>query len=106
MREVRMFGGVSFMVDGRMAVATGREGDLLVRIDPDRYASLREVPGAQEAVMGPDRPMGPGWIRVARPHLETHDELSFWIRAALEFHASQTKGAEVADPPRPSDNAG
>lgn len=90
-REVRMFGGVSFMVDGRMAVAAGREGDLLVRIDPARYDQLLQVSGAQDAVMGADRPMGPGWIRVERPHLETSDELSFWIQTALEYHA-QTKG--------------
>lgn len=87
-----MFGGVSFMVDGRMAVAAGRDGDLLVRIDPARHDELLQVPGAGDAVMGADRPMGPGWIRVERPHLETNDELSFWIRTALEFHAAHTKG--------------
>ncbi len=91
-REVQMFGGVSFMVDGRMAVAAGRDGDLLVRVDPARHHQLLQVPGAQEANMGTDRPMGPGWLSVKRPHLEASDELSFWIRTALEFHATQTKG--------------
>ncbi len=91
-REVRMFGGVSFMVDGRMAVAAGCGGDLLVRIDPTRYDRLRQLPGAHAAVMGSDRPMGPGWIRVTRLHLDTDDELGFWIRTALEFHAARTTG--------------
>lgn len=89
-REVRMFGGQSFMIDGRMAVAAGPEGDLLVRIDPADYDELIQVPGAQAAIMGTDRPMGPGWIRVERAHLETADELNFWINRALDYHATQS----------------
>lgn len=89
LREVRMFGGVSFMIDGRLAVAAGRAGDLLVRIDPARHEELRELPGARAAVMGTDRPMGPGWISVERPHLVTDDELGGWLRTALEFHAER-----------------
>lgn len=89
-REVRMFGGLSFMIDGRMAVSAGREGDLLVRIDPTEHDRLLEVPGAQNAIMGTDRPMGPGWITVQRTYLSTSDQLSLWIRTALEYHAAQT----------------
>ncbi len=59
-----------------MAVAVGCEGDLLVRIDPDRHDQLLQVPSDQDAVMGTDRQMGPGWIRVERTRLETSDELS------------------------------
>lgn len=89
-REVRMFGGLSFMIDGKMAVSAGREGYVLVRIDPTEHDQLLEVPGAQNAIMGADRPMGPGWITVQRSYLSTSDQLSFWIRTALEFHAAQT----------------
>lgn len=92
-REVHMFGGVSFMVDGRMAVAAGRSGDLLVRIDPTQHDQLLQIPGAQVAVMGADRPMGPGWISARRSHLETGDQFGFWIRTALEFHAAQANEA-------------
>jgi hypothetical protein len=55
-REVSMFGRLSFMVDDRMVVAVGRDGDLLVRIDPARNDELLTVPGAKPAVMGADRP--------------------------------------------------
>ncbi|MEO6955567.1 MAG: TfoX/Sxy family protein [Antricoccus sp.] len=89
-REVRMFGGLSFMIDGRMAVSVGREGDLLVRIDPTEHDQLLKMPGAQNAIMGADRPMGPGWITVQRTYLSISDQFSFWIRTALEFHAAQT----------------
>jgi TfoX N-terminal domain len=83
-REVSMFGGLSFMVDGSMVVAAGRDGDLLVRIDPTRHDELLAVPGAGPAVMGADRPMGPGWVRVSPDGLSTDEQLAFWTRVGLE----------------------
>ncbi|MGV8976754.1 MAG: TfoX/Sxy family protein [Cellulomonas sp.] len=108
-REVQMFGGVSFMVDGTMAVAARRDGDLLVRIDPARHDQLRQVPGARGATMGTGRSMGPGWISVERSHLGTGDELSFWTRTALECRrrvmpqAARSHPRKVAEIVRVSD---
>ena len=90
-REVSMFGGLSFMVDDSMVVAVGRDGDLLVRIDPARNDELLKVPGAKPAVMGADRPMGPGWTRIARDGLSTDKQLAFWIDVGLEHRAAQAK---------------
>jgi hypothetical protein len=83
-REVSMFGGLSFMVDDSMVVAAGRDGDLLVRIAPERNDELLGVPGAKPAVMGADRPMGPGWITVSHDGLTTDGQLAFWIQVGLE----------------------
>lgn len=83
-REVSMFGGLSFMVDEAMVVAAGRDGDLLVRTDPARYAALLELPGARPAVMGADRPMGPGWITVAADGISTDEQLASWIQVGLD----------------------
>lgn len=88
-REVSMFGGVSFMVDGSMVVAAGRDGDLLVRIDPARNGELLKLPGARPAVMGADRPMGPGWISVSHDGLATDEQLAFWTRVGLEHRAAR-----------------
>jgi len=63
-REVRMFGGLSFMVDERMAVVAGRAGDLLVRTDPAEYDDLLQR-GGIPAHMGNHRPMGRGWLTAA-----------------------------------------
>ena len=91
-REVSMFGGLSFMVDDSMVVAAGRAGALLVRIDPARHDELLDVPGARPAVMGPDRPMGPGWIAVAPDGLTADEQLAFWIGVGLERHAARAPG--------------
>lgn len=89
-REVSMFGGLSFMVDDSMVVAC-RDGGLLVRIDPARYDELLDLPGAQPAVMGADRPMGPGWITVSHEGLTTDQQLAFWTQVGLEHRATRAK---------------
>jgi TfoX/Sxy family transcriptional regulator of competence genes len=85
-REVSMFGGLSFMLDNRMVVSVNRDGSLLVRVDPGRSAELLSVPDAQPAVMGADRPMGPGWITVTANGLTTDQQLTDWIEVALQHH--------------------
>ncbi|SDD67078.1 TfoX/Sxy family protein [Auraticoccus monumenti] len=82
-REVRMFGGLSFMVDERMAVAAGRDGSLLVRTDAGRHEELLGR-GAQPATMGPDRPMGRGWLTVPAPLVDDDRELGFWIQVGID----------------------
>jgi len=90
LREVSMFGGLSFMVDGSLIVAAGRGGDLLVRIDPARHDELLDAPGASPAVMGADRPMGPSWITVSHDALTTGQQLAFWIQVGLDRPAGRT----------------
>ena len=92
-REVSMFGGLSFMVDDSMVVAAGRNGDLLVRIDLAGYDELLNVPGAQPAVMGVDRAMRPGWITVSGDDLTSDKQLAFWMQVGLEHRASQDGSA-------------
>lgn len=99
-REVSMFGGLSFMVDDSMVVAAGRDGDLLVRIDPGRSDELLNVPGAKPAVMGADRPMGPGWISISCEGLATDTQLAFWTQVGVEHQAAQTK-SRIEDPVAP-----
>lgn len=90
-REVRMFGGISFMVDERMVAAARGDESLLLRIDPAEHDRLVALPGAQPAVMGANRPMGPGWITVRADALDG-DGLTRWLQSALAFHASQGSG--------------
>ncbi|SJN21284.1 hypothetical protein FM104_03065 [Microbacterium esteraromaticum] len=88
---MKMFGGVSFMVDERMLVAVRNDGELLLRIDPADSERLLDEPGAHEALMGADRPMGAGWISVRSDVLEGPG-LGEWLGRALAFHAGQAGG--------------
>ncbi|WP_257132968.1 TfoX/Sxy family protein [Streptomyces sp. ms184] len=83
-REVKMFGGISFMVDERMVAAARGDGDLLLRIDPARREDLLARPGAHEALMGEGRSMGPGWLAVDEAAL-TGAGLAEWLGHALDF---------------------
>lgn len=85
-REVSMFGGRSFMVNGKMVVSALKDGDLLVRVDAERHDALTRQPGATQAEMGAGRSMGPGWVAVSAAAIFSHDGLSFWLDAALDYN--------------------
>jgi hypothetical protein len=82
-REKRMFGGVSFMVDDRMVVSVRGDGSLLVRLDPARCEEFLAM-GAVRAEMGVGRDMGPSWLSVPA----SDGRVEFWLGLALEHHAS------------------
>lgn len=92
-REVPMFGGLSFMVNEKMIVSVRRDGDLLVRVDPERGHELVALAGAGRAEMGAGRAMGPGWIGVAEEAIATDEQLSFWIGVALKYNDQASRVA-------------
>lgn len=85
-REVKMFGGLSFMVNDKIALGTMSDGSLLVRADPKRD-DLLDVKGARQAEMGKGRAMGKGWITVTYEGIATEEDLDFWVGVALEYNA-------------------
>lgn len=84
-REERMFGGLAFLVDEKMVVSVGGDGDLLVRVDPARSAQLLARPGAHRAEMGAGRSMGPSWITVDADAVAVDEDLDHWMNAALAY---------------------
>lgn len=74
-REVAMFGGLSFMIDNRLTIAANTHGELLVRLDP---AQVDALPGAKPATMN-GRPMSKGWVIVPGTN-----DLTDWINLALK----------------------
>ncbi|MFC0675667.1 TfoX/Sxy family protein [Brachybacterium hainanense] len=91
LREVSMFGGRALMLEGRMLVSAGKDGSLLVRIDPSWHGELLEHPGAGPAMMGAARPMGEGWITVDAAALAEDAPLAEWIETARRFHEEQRR---------------
>jgi TfoX/Sxy family transcriptional regulator of competence genes len=89
-REVKMFGGLAFMVNERMVTCvSGGGGALLVRVPRSRDAEYLEVTGARRAEMGKGRSMGEGWITVDGDALTEDGDLHFWIDAVLEYNAEK-----------------
>ncbi|WP_295626164.1 TfoX/Sxy family protein [uncultured Corynebacterium sp.] len=88
-REVRMFGGIAFMLRDAMAVNAGKAGDLLIRVDDARGPELAKRDGAAPSLMG-EREMGPGWVRVSAHAIAGDDDLAFWVGEALAHNRSVT----------------
>jgi len=75
--EQRMFGGLAFLVDGHMAVAAGGQGGVLIRIDPDKSATLI-ASGKAEPMEMRGRQLK-GWLRVEAAGLRTKRQLATWV---------------------------
>jgi TfoX/Sxy family transcriptional regulator of competence genes len=79
--ERRMFGGLAFLVDGRIALAASHDGGVLLRADPEEAGRLLEDPGVSRFVMR-GRELD-GWLRVRPDALGTRAELAAWVARAL-----------------------
>ena len=84
--EMRMFGGLAFLIAGRMAVAVSRGDGLLLRCDPERTDELTTAPGVGRFVMR-GREMD-GWLRVDESAVATDEALREWVGHGVRYAAS------------------
>jgi hypothetical protein len=84
--EMKMFGGLAFLVGGNMAVAASGQGGLLVRVDPAESESLIDGSSAYPMEMR-GRSM-PGWLRVDADDLRTEDDLAGWVELGAKYARS------------------
>jgi TfoX/Sxy family transcriptional regulator of competence genes len=91
-REVKMFGGIAFMLAGNMVAAVSSRG-LLLRVGKDRAAEALARPGARPMEMR-GRPMQ-GYVRVD-PQALTDRSLSAWLEEASAFVRSLPPKAAAA----------
>ncbi len=82
-REQAMFGGLSFLVDGNLAIAASGQGGVLVRVGTADAAQLAATTKAEPAVMGA-RTMH-GWLRVGADDVRTKRQLEPWVRRGVGF---------------------
>jgi TfoX N-terminal domain len=78
--ELKMFGGLAFLIGGNMAVAASGQGGLLVRVDPDESDELVRTTSAELMEMR-GRSM-PGWLRV-EPRDER--ETAQWVERGVAY---------------------
>jgi TfoX-like protein len=87
-REVGMFGGLSFLVNGKLALTADNSGDLMLRCDPARVQELTGR-GAKVAEMR-GRQMSRGWIVVSSDDLDDEKTFAFWLEVALDHNRQVT----------------
>ena len=80
--EMKMFGGIAFMVSGNMTVGVNQD-DLIVRVGLEKFEAALKKTGA-DLFKPTGKPMT-GWIIVATDGYQTDDDLKYWIELALEF---------------------
>ena len=86
--EKKMFGGLIFMVNGKLAIAV-RDHQLLVHVDRDNYNVFMQEPGTHPREHGGRAAIGVILVDTE----QIVDETSFqkWINRALEHNAKLIK---------------
>lgn len=84
--EKRMFGGLAFLVDGKMSVTASRTGGLLARVDPARSDRLLRSAHVEPFVMR-GRSMD-GWLLVERDGVRTTRQLRAWVERTVPYARS------------------
>lgn len=83
--EQPMFGGLSFLVAGHLAVAASTWGGILVRVGADAAAELERSTNATRPEMG-SRTMK-AWLHVEADDIVTDQDLRTWVGRGLDFVA-------------------
>ena len=84
--EMKMFGGLAFLVGGNMAVAASGQGGIMVRVDPASTDSLVATTKAHPFEMR-GRPMQ-GWLRVDADDVRTKRQLAKWVELGTTYARS------------------
>ncbi len=86
MTQRRMFGGLAFLVDARMAVCAARSGGLMVRVDPAGTGSL--VAQAHVERMEMHGRSLDGWLVVGAAATASDDALRAWVERGVTYARS------------------
>jgi hypothetical protein len=84
--EMRMFGGLAFLINGNMAVAASGKGGLLLRCDPAETDALIAAEGATRFEMR-GREMD-GWLRIDASAIEKGAGLRRWVDVGVAYARS------------------
>jgi hypothetical protein len=84
--EMKMFGGLAFLIGGNMAVSASGQGGLLLHVDPEQTDQLLAQPHAEPFVMR-GRPMQ-GWLRVDPAGLGDRAEIERWVARGVAYARS------------------
>lgn len=83
--ERKMFGGIAFMVDGKMAVGVQKD-DLMLRVSVEEFEQALSRPHVRPMDFT-GRPMV-GFLYVAPAGCDTHADLRMWVDMAVVYAQS------------------
>ncbi|MDD9952865.1 MAG: TfoX/Sxy family protein [Candidatus Woesearchaeota archaeon] len=86
--EKKMFGGLCFMVDGKMCLGVNKD-DILGRVGPDAYADCLKQKGCSKMLFT-GREMK-GFVHVKKDVLKTEKQLAHWVDVCLVFNPKAKK---------------
>jgi TfoX/Sxy family transcriptional regulator of competence genes len=95
--EKRMFGGLAFLVAGRMCVGIVKD-EMMVRVGPERYEALLAKPHVR-AMDFTGRPMK-GFLFVAPKGFDADADLERWVEGAVSYALTAPAKASRARRPR------
>jgi hypothetical protein len=81
--EMRMFGGLAFLVNGNMSVAASGQGGLLVRVPPDDTDKLARREHVSPMVMAAREVRG--WLHVHAAGVRTKRQLEPWVTRGVGY---------------------
>ena len=84
--EMKMFGGLAFLVGGNMAVAASGQGGVMVRVDPSESDELVATTSARFVEMR-GRTMQ-GWLRVDGEDIRLKRQLAKWVGLGKRYARS------------------
>lgn len=86
--EKKMFGGIAFMVDGKMCVTAGA-GRMMCRIDPKIHEEIVGKTDCSTVFMKGREYRG--YVYVSEESLKTEADVEFWVNLALDFNKTIKK---------------
>lgn len=86
--EKKMFGGLAFMVGGKMCVTAGT-GRIMCRIAPELHESVIEKEGCPTVVMKGREYRG--YVYVSEDNLQSAADFQHWVSLALDFNKKLQK---------------
>ncbi len=92
--EKRMFGGLCFLLDGKILVAARRTGGLLVQCGAEAGIALTQEEGVSYMQMRGKPALG--FIEVEADRLEANDDLRRWIAVAERYVSMKPAAATRA----------
>jgi TfoX/Sxy family transcriptional regulator of competence genes len=81
--EKKMFGGITFMVNGKMCVGVLKD-EIMARIDPAVYEKALKRKGCRE-MRFTGKPMK-GFVFIGTEGTKSKKDLEYWVGLAMEFN--------------------